>query len=235
SCLHFPHVVDHVAAGQLADEQQHPGAAVLEGDRLAVLRTVDGAADVLDADRRAVLIRDDHVTPRVRLQQLVVVVDGEVLVRTVDGPLGRVHGCSRDEVGDVLELQAHRGELHRIDLYTHRRLLLAAHTHVSDAGQLRELLSDHGLGVIVDLGHRQYVRGHREDDDRVVSRVVLAVRGWRGQVLRQLPTGGVDGRLDVARRGIDVAVEIELQRDLCTAEHTGRGHLRYAGNLRKLR
>ena len=33
------------------------------------------------------------------------------------------------------------------------------------------------------------------------------------QVGRQLPARGVDGGLHVARRGVDVAVEIELQRD----------------------
>ena len=76
---------------------------------------------------------------------------------------------------------------------------------------------------------------HREDNDRVVRRVDLAVGGGRRQVLRQLAAGGVDGRLDVPRRRIDVTVELELQRDLCARQHAGRGHLRHARDLRELR
>ena len=66
-------------------------------------------------------------------------------------PCGRVDRGGGDEAGDVLELQADRGELHRVDLHAHRRLLLAADRHLGDPGQLRELLGDDRLGVVVDL------------------------------------------------------------------------------------
>ena len=60
---------------------------------------------------------------------------------------------------------------------------------------------------------RQGVGGHRQDHDRRVGRVDLAVGRRRRQVARQLPSGGVDRGLDVVGGGVDVAVEIELQRD----------------------
>ena len=37
--------------------------------------------------------------------------------------------------------------------------------------------------------------------------------GIARQVGRQLAAGGIDRRLHIARRGVDVAVQIELQRD----------------------
>ena len=55
---------------------------------------------------------------------------------------------------------------------------------------------------------------HREDQDRRIGGIDLAVGGRGGQVFRQLAAGGVDGRLHVLRGGVDVAVEVELQRDL---------------------
>ena len=60
---------------------------------------------------------------------------------------------------------------------------------------------------------RQRVARQREDEDRRVGRVHLPVGRLERQVRRELAAGGGDGRLDVARGGVDVAVEIELQRD----------------------
>ena len=149
-------------------------------------------------------------------------------------PLGASTVAALMTLGHVLHLQAQRGELDGIDLHAHRRLLLAADRHLRDARDLRDLLREDVLGVVVDGGHRQHVRVHRQDQDRRIGRVDLAVGRRRRQVLRQLTAGGVDPRLHVLRGRIDVAVEVELQRDLSGAEHIGRGHLRQAGNFREL-
>ena len=105
------------------------------------------------------------------------------------------------------------GERRRIDLHAHRRLLPAADEHLPDAGDLRDLLREDGVGGVEDLRQRQRLRREREDQDRRVGRVDLAVVGARRQVRRQLAAGGVDRGLHVARGRVDVAVEIELQRD----------------------
>ena len=57
------------------------------------------------------------------------------------------------------------------------------------------------------------VRRQRQDHDRRVGRIDLAVGRIARQVGRQLAAGRVDGGLHVARGGVDVAVQIELQRD----------------------
>ena len=72
---------------------------------------------------------------------------------------------------------------------------------------------------------RQRVAGERQDHDRRVGRVDLAVGGARRQVGGQLAAGGVDRRLHVARRAIDVAIEVELQRDRRGAERARRRDL----------
>ena len=84
----------------------------------------------------------------------------------VDRALGRIDRRGRDHAGDVLELDAERGDLGRIDLHAHRGLLLAADDHLRDARNLRDLLRDDVLGVVVDLRQRQHVGVHREDQDR---------------------------------------------------------------------
>ncbi len=76
--------LDDIGAGLLVDQQQNAVAAVLPGRQQRVLRTVDRDADVANAHRCAVLVRDDHVVPGCGLQQLVVVVDRHAARRTVD-------------------------------------------------------------------------------------------------------------------------------------------------------
>ena len=74
----------------------------------------------------------------------------------------------------------------------------------------------------------------RENENGRVGGVDLPVGRRTWQVLRQLPGGGVDRRLNVIGGGVDVAVEIELHGDRGHAERARRGHLRDAGNLRDL-
>ena len=54
------------------------------------------------------------------------------------------------------------------------------------------------------------------------------------QVSAQLPGGGVDRRLHVLGGAVDVAAELELQRDGARAEGADRRHLRDAGDLAEL-
>ena len=76
--------------------------------------------------------------------------------------------------------------------------------------------------------------GQRQRHDRRVGRVHLGVDRRIGQVARQRRGGGVDRRLHVLRGGVDVAVQIELQRDLADAEGTRRGHRRQRRDLAEL-
>jgi hypothetical protein len=53
--------------------------------------------------------------------------------------------------------------------------LLAGDLHVGDAGDLADVLVENILGVIVDLGQRDRVRGEGKDEDRRVGRIDLTV------------------------------------------------------------
>ena len=66
------------------------------------------------------------------------------------------------------------------------------------------------------------VGGQRQDQDRRIGWVDLAIGRIAGQVGRQLAAGGVDGGLHVAGGGVDIAVQIELQRDRGRAQRAGR-------------
>jgi hypothetical protein len=131
-------------------------------------------------------------------------------------------------------LQPQCRELGRVDLNAHGGLLLAADRDLRDARNLRNLLPKDVLGVIVDGRDREDVRMNCENENGRIGRIDLAVGGRRRQVLRQLTARRVDAGLHVLRCRVDVAIQIELQRDLRGAEHVGRCHLRQTGNLREL-
>src|SRR5262249_14966702 len=55
--------------------------------------------------------------------------------------------------------------------------------------------------------------------------------GQGRQVDREIGRGGVDRALHVARRVIDLAIQVELQTDASAAEGTGGSHFGYARNF----
>ena len=76
-------------------------------------------------------------------------------------PFGRSTLAWLMHVADVLEADAARGQRLRIDLDADGRLLLAADADQADAGYLRDLLQQDVLGIGVDRGQRQGIRGQR--------------------------------------------------------------------------
>ena len=64
-----------------------------------------------------------------------------------------------------------------------------------------------------NCGLRHYIRLERHQQDRLVGRIDFPVPGERGKIRREKSRRGVDGRLHFARRRIDVAAQIELERD----------------------
>ena len=151
-----------LAPGCLKTSSRTPRLPLAQAASCVFSGAVDGLADVADAHRRAVAIGDDDVVPGGGLEQLVVVVDREAARRAVDAALGRVDVVALAmHAAHVLEREAERGELRRVDLDADRRLLLAADADLADAGDLADLLRQHGVGVVVDLGQRQHVGGQR--------------------------------------------------------------------------
>ena len=72
---------DDVGAGLLENDEEDAALAIGPGGLLAVLGGADGIADILQIERRSVLIADDDVIPLRHLDELVVGVDGVAVRR----------------------------------------------------------------------------------------------------------------------------------------------------------
>ena len=142
--------VDDVGARLLEHEKLNAWRAIGPGADMGVLRRIDRDADILDANRRAMAIGDDDVIPGRGLENLIVGIDGEALMRPVEHALGRIDRRIGDYHAHVLKAEAEVSELRRIDLDTDGRLLLADDEHLADAGELAQLLGDDVLSIIID-------------------------------------------------------------------------------------
>ena len=228
------HRIDDVGTRLLEDQQHDAALAVLQPAHIHILGRIDRSADVADPNGRAGFPAQDDVGVLVRLGELIVGVNRVSPLLRVDRTFGRVDRGADQHGPHILHREAHRREFRRIHLHPDSALLLARDKHLRHACQLRYLLRQHGVGVIVHLDQRQRVGIHRQNQDRCFRRVHFVVVGGRWQIFRQLPAGRVDRRLNIARRRVDVAVEVELDGDLGRTLHADRRHLRDAGDLREL-
>ena len=223
-----------IGARQLGNGQQYGWPAIRPCGKLRVFCPVDRTTYVAYANRRACAIGDDRVIPGAGRQKLVVVVDRIGSRRPLDTSLRRIGGGRYDHRANVLERQPPAGDLARIDLDSHRRLLLAEYPDLRNAWDLADALREHVLGIVVYLGKWQHVGGQRQDQDGRIGRVHLAIGRRRGKAGRKLARGSVDGGLDVLCRAVDISIEVELQSDGACSERADRGHLRDARDLPEL-
>ena len=204
---------EDVRPGLAADDHEDAALAVDPAGQPVVLDVVEDVGHVAQADGRAVLGGDDQLAIGLGAQQLIGRRDVVGDVGAGQRSLRLVGGRGGQRGAHVLQGHPVAGQRLLIDLHAHGRLLAPADEHLTDARDLRDLLGQNAVGGVEHLGQLQRLRGEREDQDRRVGRVDLAVVGEARQVGRQLGERSVDGRLDVARGAGDVAIEIELQRD----------------------
>ncbi len=155
-------------------------------------------------------------------------------IADLDGALRAVRVRGGECRSHVLEPDLVLVERVRVELDPHRRQGAAADHHFADAVDLRQLLRQHGRGGVVELAPSQGVGGQRQDQDRRIGRIDLLVGRIGTQARRQVGTRGVDRRLDVARRSVDVAVEAELEVDAHRADGRRRRHLGDVGDLAEM-
>ena len=155
-------------------------------------------------------------------------------VVVLDRSLGAV-GVGRGERGaDVLEADAVMEDRRRVDLDAHGRQRRPRDVDLANSRKLGQALLEDVRGDIVELARCVPRGGHCNDHDRRVRRIDLVV-GWvLAQACRQVGARGDDRRLDVARRAVDVAVEAELQGDVCRAEGALRRHFVDVGDLAEM-
>ena len=122
-----------IGPGQLGNGQQYGRPAIRPCGELRVFCPIDRTTDVAYANRRACVIGDDRIIPGACRQKLVIVVDRIGSRRPLDTPLRRIRGGRYDHRANVLERQPPAGDLARIDLDSHSRLLLAEYSDLRNA------------------------------------------------------------------------------------------------------
>jgi hypothetical protein len=122
----------------------------------------------------------------------------------------------------------------RDQLHAHRRKRTASDDDLPHAFHLRNLLLKDGVGQIVQLPDFDRVGGERQQHDRRVGGVDLAVARIARQIRGQLAARRVDRRLNVAGGSVDITVQLELQRDGGRAQVVGRSYLSDSGYAAEL-
>ena len=95
---------------------------------------------------------------------------GEGLVRAVERPRGQVDVRLRDGLLHLVDADAERGQLARIELDAHRVLLRAEDLDLRHAADHRDALGEHGLRVLVHRVEGQGGRAQRHVEDGLVRR-----------------------------------------------------------------
>ena len=228
------HGLDDVDPGLAEDDEHHGGLAVRHRARPKVFDGPTYLGHVDETHGRAVTPRHDQGLVARRLAQLVRGVDLPGEAPVVELALGSVDVRGGQHLADLVQADAVARERHRVQLDADRRQGAAAHEDLSDAFESRDLLLQDRGGDVVHAPLVHGLRGERQDHDRRVGRVHLPVGGQARQIRRELAGRGGDGRLDVARRAVDVARQIELQRDRRGAQEADGRHLGDPGDAAEL-
>ena len=230
----LPDDLDDVGAGLALDVDDHRRRALIPAAGTVILQPVDDVGNVADGDGRAVAIGDDDRLVGLRRRDLIVGGDGIGLLRAVERSL-RSGDIGAGNCGpQILHRDAVGGQSREVGLHAHGRLQSAQHRDAADAGNLAQALAQNCIGEIAHRAQRNRLRGQRERQDRRIRRVHFCIGRWIRQIFRQDAGGGVDGGLHVLCGTVDIAIEIELQRNLADAERARRVHRRQRRDLPKL-
>ena len=230
------HGVDHVdrVRVRLTEYGQRDAAVfVVPGGDLVVGDGIDDLGDFVQVNGRAIAPGHHDVIEILGLGHVARGLEGQVLVDAAEPADGRRGVGGDDRVLDVVEGQAARVGGVRIGVDAHGEFLLAEHQHLRDARQLRDRRGEDFLGVIIHRGQWQGRGTQNQNENRRVGWIDLAKAGRRGQLRRQATQRRRDHRLHVEGGAVDVAIKIELHRDVRTAIGRTRGHQVDAGNLRE--
>ena len=225
---------DDVRARLALDIEDDRRGLVGERAEPAVLSALDDLGDILEPDRRAILIGDDELLIVLGGLELVVRVDLIGPARTVEAALGRIGVGIVDRGTDLGERQAVARQRLGIGADPHRGLLAAGEADQTDPADLADLLREAGVDDRLDLGQRDRLRGDRYRQDRRVGRVDLGIDRRRRQIGGQQRLRGVDRRLDLLLGDVEAFAEIELEGDHRRARRAGRFHPRQARHLAEL-
>ena len=203
-----------VGAALPADAENDRSAVVMETGAVAVLHRVGDLGDITQTHGGAVLVAHDQVAiSQCGAQRL-----AGLHLPAVASLLDHAHRPQRITAGnDTAHLVQRDAIVHqrsRIQLHPHSRQGRAAYTHLANTRNLRDLLRQNSRAYVVQLAGRQVGRTQRQPHDRCLRRVDLVVFGVARHARRQVATHRVDRRLHLARRFIEVAVQLKGERHL---------------------
>ena len=135
------HRVDDVGARLLEHDQRDGALLSNPGRNRGIRRAFHGAADVPDADRRAIPISDDEIVIRRCRRQLVIVVDRIALGFAADRAFRGLNGGVCDDRLHIGKAQSHFAELGRVDLDADRRRLLSSDDDLRHARDICDICS----------------------------------------------------------------------------------------------
>ena len=223
-----------VGAGLPENDDHDAGLAVEAAGDVGVGVGILNVGDVAEADRSAIPVGNDDRPIILGLLELVVGANHPGFVAALQRALRLVHVLRRNRRADRVQANVHFVEQVGIRFDTHRGLRRSADIHLAYTLDLRQLLGEDRVRRIVHLVLRHGVGRQRQDQDGGVGGVHLAIAGIAGQIRGQESAGRVDGRLHIARRRIDVAVQVELHGDARRSQLAGRRHLVDAGDAAEL-
>jgi hypothetical protein len=226
--------VDRVCVGLTINRKIDRTRIVVPAGDALVLDAIFDDRNVSQLDWRTVAPGDDQILILLRVGLLRAHVDGQVLLGAGDNPEWRVRSRLCNYLIYFSQRNAARGNRLRINANAQRVFLAAENVDLRDAADLRNLLADHRLGVLVDQRERQSVGQQREEQHGRVRRVHLAEARRHRHLGRQVSLCDRKRGLHIERGGIDVAIKIELDRDLGRAGRARRSHRGDAGDRRKL-
>ena len=159
--------------------------------------------------------------------QLIVGADRPASAGIRHAAFGLIGVLRRDCGTDVFQTQFVGAELSRVYIDPYGRRGTAADLHLTDPADLRQPLLENRRRRVIQCRWRQLVRRERYDHDRRCRRGDFTFS--IGGIDRQIGGAGcwacrIDCRLHVARRRIDAAGQIELQRDAGLTQGALRGH-----------
>ncbi len=217
--------IDNIGFRQLADHQQdgrfgvgHPGVA-------HVLHRVADRRHVAEPHRRAVVVVHDQRLVFGGFFQLIVGLYLPAMGAIVDRPLWFTHVGVADGRAHRIQRDALVKQRLRVQVNAHRGQRAAADVYVTHAVNLRDTLRQLGGGEIVQFALRIGVWGQRQDHDRRIGRVGFAIGWTTGHPAWQQVLRGVNRCLHVARRAVDITIEVKFENDTRTAQRAAGGHL----------
>ena len=184
--------IDDVGLRLLPDDEQHCRLLVETCRRETIARGENNFSDVADAHDVAVRqVLDDNVLVVFRVGHLQIGLENDRLSCPVDRSDRREIVGSGDSDPDVFEADAHLGNQRRIDLDAGGRLVGAADRYVRNAIDLRNSLTDHSIGSVVDVARRHRLRRQGKYEYRRTRRIIFAKRRNLRQVTRDVGHRGV--------------------------------------------